>query len=74
MASALPSTPEKRKPSVEQHYNGNPAKKNHWSAVLSTAIDDESVRLYRDDLCTVIMDKFPKVCSIISCSFHCQWC
>jgi len=36
-------------------------KKNHWSTALSTAISDEGVQLYKDDLCTVIKDKFPKV-------------
>lgn len=75
MASALPSTPEKRKASAEQHSNGNPTKKNHWSAGLSTALDDESVRLHRDDLCTVIQDKFPKVRSaIFHSSFSRQSC
>lgn len=62
MASASPSTPEKRKASADTHSNGNPAKKNHWSAGLSSAMDDENARVYRDDLCTVITDKYPKVC------------
>ncbi len=61
MATALPSPNEKRKTSSENHSNGNESKKSHWSAALSTAIEDESVQLYKDDLCTVIQDKFPKV-------------
>lgn len=61
MASALPPTIVKRKIPSEQ-TNENQMKKGHWSAGLSTALEDESVRLYRDDLCTVIKDKFPKVC------------
>jgi hypothetical protein len=60
MATALPSTTEKRKIPTE-NFNGNQPKKSHWSAGLSIAMDDESVRLYKDDLCTVIKDKFPKV-------------
>lgn len=43
--------------SSEQHVKNN----NHWSTALSTALNDESVQLYKDDLCTVIQDKFPKV-------------
>ncbi len=64
MASALPSPAEKRKISSENN-NGNQPKKGHWSAALSTALDDESVRLHKDELCTVIKDKFPKVCSFV---------
>jgi hypothetical protein len=60
MATALPSTAEKRK-TPNGNFNGNQPKKGHWSAGLSIAMDDESVRLYKDDLCTVIKDKFPKV-------------
>ena len=63
MASALPSTTEKRKP---DNLNGNQAKKSHWSAGLSIAMEDESVQVYKDDLCTVIRDKFPKVHSLLS--------
>jgi hypothetical protein len=65
MASALPSTAEKRKIPSENNNNRDQPKKGHWSAALSTALDDESVRLYKDELCTVIQDKFPKVCSFI---------
>jgi len=61
MASALSPTTVKRKIPTE-NINGNQMKKGHWSAGLSTALDDESVRLYKDELCTVIKDKFPKVC------------
>ncbi len=61
MASALTPPTEKRK-SPSENLNGNQTKKGHWSAGLSTAMDDESARLYKDDLCTVIKDKFPKVC------------
>lgn len=64
MASALPSTSEKRKTSSENPSNGNLMKKGHWSAGLSTAMEDETTRLYKDDLCTVINDKFPKVSSL----------
>jgi len=64
MASALSSPAEKRKISSENN-NGNQQKKGHWSAALSTALDDESVRLHKDELCTVIKDKFPKVCSFV---------
>jgi hypothetical protein len=65
MASALSSTVEKRKIPSENNNNGNQSKKGHWSTALSTALDDESVRLYKDELCTVIKDKFPKVCSFV---------
>jgi hypothetical protein len=58
MASALPS---KRKIESE-NTNGNQPKWGHWSAALSEALDDESVRVYKDDLCTIIKDKYPKVC------------
>jgi len=65
MATALPSPAEKRKlPSG--NFNDNQPKKGHWSAGLSIAMEDESVRLYKDDLCTIIKDKFPKVCSYLS--------
>ena len=60
MACALPSTTMKRKETGEI-TNENQAKKGHWSAGLSTALQDESVRVYKDDLCTVIKDKYPKV-------------
>lgn len=64
MASSLSPTTIKRKiPTENSNTNVNQAKKPHWSAVLSSAINDESVQLYKDDLCTVIQDKFPKVCS-----------
>ncbi|CAF1218240.1 unnamed protein product [Rotaria magnacalcarata] len=62
MASSLSSTSEKRKTPSSDNVNGNQPKKNHWSAALSAAIDDESVQVYKDDLCTVINDKFPKAC------------
>lgn len=58
MASA--STTEKRKAPADTHSNGNSSKKNHWSAGLSVALDDENARVFRDDLCTVITDKYPK--------------
>jgi hypothetical protein len=61
MASASSPTIIKRKIPSE-NINGDQAKKGHWSAGLSTALDDESIRLYKDDLCTVIVDKYPKVC------------
>lgn len=60
MACSLPSTTVKRK-SPSDNVNENQSKKNHWSAGLSTALDDESVRVYKDDLCTIIKDKYPKV-------------
>ncbi|CAF1139062.1 unnamed protein product [Adineta ricciae] len=59
MASSMSPTTTKRKGPLENN-NQNKSKKSHWSAALSDALDDESVRLYRDDLCTVIRDKFPK--------------
>ncbi|CAF0806691.1 unnamed protein product [Adineta steineri] len=59
MASASYSTDFKRK-NPSDYTNGNQNKKGHWSTVLSTALEDESVRVYKDDLCTVIIDKFPK--------------
>lgn len=63
MASSLSPTTIKRKIPVG-NTNENQTKKGHWSAGLSTALNDESVQLYKDDLCTVIRDKFPKVCEI----------
>jgi hypothetical protein len=69
MATGLSPTTEKRKISSE-NINESQAKKGHWSAGLSTAMDDESVRLYKDDLCTVIKDKFPKVCSFVRVFFN----
>ncbi|CAF0726728.1 unnamed protein product [Rotaria sp. Silwood1] len=61
MASSSPSssTTVKRKMQSE-NLNENQPKRNHWAAGLSTALDDESVRIYKDDLCTVIKDKYPK--------------
>ena len=61
MASSLSPTSLKRRTPLENN-NQNQGKKAHWSVALSDALNDESVRLYRDDLCTVIKDKFPKVC------------
>ncbi len=61
MARALSPTNIKRKVPSD-NSNENQIKKGHWSTGLSTALDDESVRLYKDDLCTVIKDKFAKVC------------
>ena len=61
MARALsPQTTKRKIPS--ENINGNQAKKSHWSAGLSAAMDDENARVYKDDLCTVINDKYPKVC------------
>ena len=58
MASALPL-----KRTIEsENSNGNQPKKGHWSAALTEALNDENVRVYKDDLCTIIQDKFPKVC------------
>ncbi|UJR25656.1 hypothetical protein I4U23_007007 [Adineta vaga] len=59
MASSLSPTSLKRRTPLENN-NQNQGKKAHWSVALSDALNDESVRLYRDDLCTVIKDKFPK--------------
>jgi hypothetical protein len=61
MASALSATGIKRKLPSE-NTNGNQAKTSHWSVGLSAALDDENARLFKDDLCTVIKDKYPKVC------------
>lgn len=60
MARALSPTTIKRKTPTD-NYNRNQAKKAHWSLGLSEALNDESVQLYKDDLCTVIKDKYPKV-------------
>ena len=61
MASGLSTTSSKRDMSEEKSTDERPAKKNHWSVGLSSAMDDESVRVHQDELCTVIKDKYPKV-------------
>lgn len=62
MASAQSSSVQKRTlPDGSSSNHESQMKKAHWSTGLSTAINDESVQLYKDDLCTVIKDKYPKV-------------
>ncbi len=58
--SLSPTTIKRQIPT--ENGNENQVKKGHWSAGLSSALDDESVRVYKDDLVTVIKDKYPKVC------------
>ncbi|CAF2745895.1 unnamed protein product [Rotaria sp. Silwood2] len=60
MASSLPSPTTIKRKTPSENPNENLPKRNHWSAGLSTALDDESARVYKDELCTVIKDKYPK--------------
>ena len=63
MASKFPISTNStlKRSSDDENSHQQQSKKGHWSAVLSTAINDESVRVHKDELCTVINDKYPKV-------------
>ncbi|CAF0856807.1 unnamed protein product [Rotaria sordida] len=60
MASSLPSSTAIKRNLPSENLNENQPKRNHWSAGLSTALDDEGARVHKDELCTVIKDKYPK--------------
>ncbi|CAF0862285.1 unnamed protein product [Didymodactylos carnosus] len=62
LAGASPSSATKRTADTNVTNGASAVKKGggHWSTALTSAVEDESVQVYKDDLCTIINDKYPK--------------